>query len=91
MSNNDKHSPYSYGLTPDYTRLDQTVWGPHFWFVIHTVMANYPEKPSTLDQEIMDGFIKSIPFLLPCDECYRSTFSFIKKHLDDIPVLVKDK
>lgn len=83
MSNNDKHS--------DYLTSDPNIWGPHFWFVIHTVMANYPEKPTSLDQEIMSGFIKSIPFLLPCDECYRSTFFFIKEHIDEIPELVKDR
>ena len=24
--------------------MDTTIWGPPFWFILHTISINYPEK-----------------------------------------------
>lgn len=58
---------------------DTTVWGPHYWYVIHSYAENYPVNPTPLDIEVATNFIKSIPFILPCRECSKHAYEYIKK------------
>lgn len=55
-------------------------WGPHYWYVIHTFAATYPEKPKELDRDIALRFIKLIPFILPCNVCTEHAFLYMKDH-----------
>jgi len=41
------------------------VWGPRYWFVLHTIAFNYPNKPNaTLKRKYYD-FIMNLPILIP--------------------------
>lgn len=41
------------------------VWGPQYWFVLHTIAFNYPNKPNaTLKRKYYD-FIMNLPILIP--------------------------
>ena len=45
--------------------LDPTVWGPYYWFVLHTIALTYPSNPNeTLKKKYYD-FIQNIPLFLP--------------------------
>lgn len=75
----------------DYTNTDPRVWGPHYWYVIHSYAETFPENPSELDKDIASNFIKFIPFLLPCESCSQDAFLYIKNNYDNIPLIVKNK
>ena len=46
-----------------------TVWGPAFWFSIHTMSFNYPVKPTIKDKKHYRDYIYSLRFILPCKYC----------------------
>lgn len=45
------------------------VWGPPFWFVIHTISFNYPNNPTEEDKERYKNFVYSLQHVLPCKYC----------------------
>ena len=45
------------------------VFGPHFWFTLHSVSFFYPEAPTDTDMRIHKDFYESFAHVLPCDEC----------------------
>lgn len=57
---------------------DPTVWGPSAWKFFHIVAENYPVVASPLCQEKTKGFIRSIPFILPCADCSSHAFGYIQ-------------
>lgn len=61
---------------------DSTVWGPQFWFVIHTITHSYPEYPNVITKRKYYDFIQNIPLFLPNSEM-GDRFS---KMLDKYPV-----
>jgi len=44
---------------------DPEVWGPHYWFVIHSVAFGYPDHPSAIQRKISHRFIAHLPELIP--------------------------
>lgn len=44
-------------------------FGPHFWFVLHSVSFFYPESPTDTDMKIHKDFYESFVHVLPCDDC----------------------
>ena len=33
--------------------LNPKVWGPHYWFVLHTIALTYPLKPNETVKKIL--------------------------------------
>ena len=51
------------------------VFGPHFWFTMHSVSFFYPENPDSTQMKIHKDFYESFVHVIPCEECrkhYRS-------------------
>lgn len=46
-----------------------TVWGPHFWYVIHTTALNYPTIPTDFHKMAYKNFFESFANVLPCKKC----------------------
>ena len=46
-------------------RLDAKVWGPQYWFFLHTVAYNYPDTPNATIKRTHYDLIQHIPYLLP--------------------------
>ena len=64
------------------------VWGPHFWYTLHTISFSYPEHPTSTDMRRYREFYELFAHLLPCDSCrlhYKSMMSQypIDGHLND--------
>ena len=38
--------------------LDPKVWGPHYWFFLHTLALTYPESPNEVIKKNFMIFIK---------------------------------
>jgi fumarate reductase subunit C len=62
--------------------LDPKVWGPHYWFVLHTIAMSYPIKPNDVIKKKYYDFIQNIPLFLPIEDI-GNNFS---KLLDKYPV-----
>ena len=55
------------------------VFGPPLWFVIHNSAAHYPVSPSKICQQHAIMFIKSIPYLVSCKECFLHAQEYISR------------
>lgn len=62
--------------------LDPRIWGPHYWFVLHTIALTYPSKPNEVIKKKYYDFIQNLPIFLPNE---RISNKFIE-YLDQFPV-----
>jgi hypothetical protein len=62
--------------------LDPDIWGPHFWFVLHTMAMTYPHHPNDVTKKKYYDFVQNLPLFLPV-ESIGNNFS---KLLDQYPV-----
>lgn len=62
--------------------LDPKVWGPHYWFFLHTLAMTYPHHPNAVTKKKYYEFIQNLPLFLPVEEI-SSEFS---KLLDSYPI-----
>jgi len=62
--------------------LDPKVWGPHFWFFLHTISMTYPHYPNAVTKKKYYDFVQNIPLFLPIENI-SSEFS---KLIDIYPV-----
>lgn len=45
--------------------MDSDVWGPHYWFFLHSVAFNYPRNPTAIDRKIHYRLIQHFPEFIP--------------------------
>lgn len=62
--------------------LQPSVWGPHYWFTLHTISMCYPKYPNDVTKKKYYDFIQNFPLFIPIDDI-GNTFS---KLLDKYPV-----
>lgn len=58
----------TFGLLHYRMFFDPAVWGPHYWFFLHTVAESYPETPTTVSKRKYYDLIQNMPLFLPIDE-----------------------
>ena len=64
--------------------MDNKIWGPNFWFTLHTVTLGYPDNPTYVDKRRFNDFFVSVQYILPCAKC-REHYS---NHLSNFPISV---
>ena len=64
------------------TYLDPKIWGPHYWFFIHTAAMTYPIRPNAVTKKKYYEFIQNLPLFIPV-ESISGEFS---KLIDKYPV-----
>jgi len=62
--------------------LDPKIWGPHYWFFLHTVALCYPKTPNEVTKKKYYDFIHNFPLFIPIEDI-GNTFS---KLIDKYPV-----
>lgn len=62
--------------------LDSKIWGPHYWFVLHSIAITYPLKPNESTKRKYYDFFHNLPLFIPVTEIGNS-FSNI---LDNYPI-----
>jgi len=62
--------------------FDSAVWGPHYWFFLHTVAQTYPDTPNEVSKRKYYDLIQNMPLFIPNEEI-GNNFSRI---LDKYPV-----
>lgn len=50
------------------TVLDPEIWGPHFWFFIHTIALKYPNNPNDVTIKKYYEFIQNLPLFIPVEQ-----------------------
>jgi hypothetical protein len=48
--------------------LDPKIWGPHYWFFLHTVAMTYPHHPNAVTKKKYYEFIQNMPLFIPVEE-----------------------
>jgi hypothetical protein len=62
--------------------MDPNIWGPKFWFSLHSVSFTYPFSPDIQDKERYKNFFSLLEHLLPCVLC-RKNYS---KNIQNYPI-----
>lgn len=62
--------------------MNQNIWGPKYWFTLHTMTFEFPQNPTYNDRKIYYNLFTSLQHLLPCSVCRQH----YKKNLKEIPV-----
>jgi hypothetical protein len=65
---------------PTTVYLDPKVWGPHYWFFLHTVAMTYPHHPNTVTKKKFYEFIQNLPIFLPVEEISGEFSKLIDKY-----------
>jgi hypothetical protein len=66
----------------NHNNLNPEVWGPHYWFMLHTIAINYPLNPTKEIKKKYYDFINNLSIFIP-NESISNRF---KKILDKYPV-----
>lgn len=45
--------------------LNPEIWGPHYWFVLHTIALSYPIYPTAITKKKYYSFIQDLPLFIP--------------------------
>jgi hypothetical protein len=48
--------------------FDPNVWGPHYWFFLHTVAESYPISPNSVTKRKYYDLVQNFPLFIPIDE-----------------------
>jgi hypothetical protein len=57
--------------------LDPKIWGPHYWFFLHTVAMTYPHHPNAVTKKKYYEFIQNLPLFIPVEEISKELEKFI--------------
>lgn len=49
-------------------KFDPSVWGPHYWFFLHTIAESYPLHPNNITKRKYYDLLQNFPLFLPNDE-----------------------
>jgi hypothetical protein len=60
--------------------LDPKVWGPHYWFFLHTLAMTYPNHPNTVTKKKYYEFIQNLPLFLPVENISGEFSKLIEKY-----------
>ena len=60
--------------------LDPKIWGPHYWFFLHTLSITYPHHPNAVTKKKYYEFIQNLPIFLPVEEIAGKFSKLIDKY-----------
>lgn len=64
------------------TYLDPKVWGPHYWFFLHTVAMTYPHHPNAVTKKKYYEFIQNLPLFVPVEHISKE----LEQLIDQYPI-----
>ena len=64
------------------TYLDPHIWGPHYWFFLHTLSLCFPKYPSTVNKKKYFDFINNFYLFIPIEEIS----SYFNELINNYPV-----
>ena len=74
-----------------YISTDPSSWGAGFWKVLHLGAGNYPNNPSPIAIQKMSFFIKGLPYILPCENCFHHALDYIEENKNNLDEICKNR
>jgi hypothetical protein len=56
------------------------IWGPHYWFFLHTVAESYPVHPTTITKRKYYDLIQNMPLFIPVQEMGNKMSEMLDKY-----------
>jgi len=60
--------------------FDPSVWGPHYWFFLHTIAESYPLTPNATTKRKYYDLIQNIPLFIPNPNIGNKFSDFLDKY-----------
>ena len=60
--------------------LDPKIWGPHYWFFLHTIAMTYPIHPNAVTKKKYYEFVQNIPLFIPVENISGEFSKLIDKY-----------
>ena len=60
--------------------MNPEVWGAPFWFIMHTIAINYPDRPTFVERRNHHDFFRNLASVIPCDDCRRNYSTHFAKY-----------
>ena len=60
--------------------LDPKVWGPSYWFFLHTVAMTYPRYPNAVTKKKYYDFIQNLPLFIPVEKISKEFSQLLNKY-----------
>jgi len=60
--------------------FNPNIWGPHYWFFLHTICLNYPLQPNKMIKQKHYELIMNLPLFIPNKEIADSFEQLIDKY-----------
>lgn len=60
--------------------FDPAIWGPHFWFFLHSIARSYPAAPSDTMRKKYYNFYQDLPVFLPVQSIGNSFAKLMDKY-----------
>jgi len=57
--------------------LEPSVWGPHYWFFLHSLTFTYPKKPNTTTKKKYYDFVQNLPLFIPHKEIAKRFINYL--------------
>ena len=57
---------------------DISIWGPHYWFFIHSIAFNYPKNPNSITKKKYYDFFYNLPLFIPDVEISNKFIKILK-------------
>ena len=61
-------------------KYNPEVWGPHYWFFLHTVANSYPKFPNAVTKRKYYDLIQNIPLFIPNTEIANNFSNLLDKY-----------
>ena len=45
--------------------MDSKIWGPHYWFTLHTIATTYPDHPNDTIKKKYYNLFSDMPLFIP--------------------------
>jgi hypothetical protein len=62
------------------TYLDPEIWGPHYWFFLHTISMTYPKYPNAVTKKKYYEFIQNLPLFIPVEKISTEFYKLIEEY-----------
>jgi len=60
--------------------LNPSIWGPHYWFVLHTSALCYPDFPNEIMIKKYYNFIQNFSLIIPNDNMSKNFSNLLAKY-----------
>ena len=61
-------------------KYNSEVWGPHYWFFLHTIADSYPNVPNDVTKRKYYDFIQNIPMFIPNSDIANNFSQMLDKY-----------